>query len=51
MVWLICYYLQVGDDSVPLHEITDDMVARMTEGERELYKRIYQLASTHADNM
>lgn len=47
------YYLctQVGNQSIPLNKVTDDIVGMMTEEEKEQYKRVYQNASSHVDFM
>ena len=35
--------LKVGDKVVPVDQVTDDMVAQMTEEEKERYTEVYRM--------
>lgn len=36
--------VNVGDKSIPLHEITEDIIAKMTASEKEVYIKLMQEA-------
>lgn len=40
---------QIGNQVIPVSEVTSDMVMSMTDEEKERYKQVYQLAMSHAE--
>ncbi|XP_064390901.1 general transcription factor IIE subunit 1-like [Halichondria panicea] len=45
------FIVKVGDRTVPLDQVTDSLVAQMTEEEKEQYKHVYQQASMHVEDL
>ena len=43
------YEFQIGDRVVPLHEVTSDMLETMNDEEKERYRKVHQLAMSHAE--
>lgn len=41
--------LQIGNQVIPVSEVTSDMVMSMTDEEKERYKQVYQLAMSQAE--